>query len=1077
MKGFHGYSDTIAMAPVSAIWELLKRTTIVQRDLDYTFYAHFHPYIGELVHELVERSVKGLQAADTAGWKEQLFTSARYAPTAMVKPDHPVKDLDFSIRGGYSSYNWELFYHVPLTIGIHLSRGGRFAEAQRWFHYIFDPTDDGPGEAPQRFWKVKPFREADITLIEEILVNLSTGTDPKLREDTIAAIGAWKDAPFRPHVVARYRQSAYMMKAVTAYLDNLIAWGDRLFAEDTGESVNEAMQLYVLAAGVLGPRPQEVPRKGWQRPQTYNKLRTDLDAMSNAMRDVEADIPFDLTPHPPGPSDNAQLATLRSIGSALYFCIPRNDLLLGYWDTVADRLFKLRNSLNLQGVFRQLPLFEPPIDPGLLARAAAAGLNVSAILSGLNQPLPLVRFGWLIGRAGEICQEVKTLGGLLLSAIEKEDAEALAAMRATHERIVLGLADVVRYQTWQEHLKAREAVEQTLANATARYVFYERQLARKAGDIKVPEISKLDAEAHEAFERGNFKSTEPAVDSRELVIDIAESLEMSEGNIMSKFEAKELQKLADAHDSHGSASLQEKIGGFLALIPSFTAKFQPFGAGGSIGFGGSQLAAHHSLIAAFHKSDADDATYSANKAAKVGALARRQLDWAHQSNVAAGEINLAYKQLRAAQIREAIAHREWSNHQKQLEHAAAVEEFLSDERKGKTSRKSLYTWLRREVRGLYSQVFDIAYDVARKAERALQHELGDPNRTFLGHGYRSGREGLLAGEKLWLDLKRMELAYHELNRREYELTKHVSLLQTDPRALVQLRATGKCSITLPEELFDLDCPGHYFRRLKAVALSIPCVVGPYASVNATLTLTHSSVRISSSLGDNGYARDGDDTTRFSDNYGGVQSMVTSTGHNDSGMFEVNLRDERYLPFEGSGAISQWQLELPSDIPQFDHDTISDVVLHLRYTAREGGVPLRTAAVGHLKERIAAASAMGSVRLLSLRHEFPTEWARFTASAETPLQITLRPEHYPFWAGTFAPIQLKKVEFFVDPGPDTPATIELPGTSGLVTDQTYGDMRVGELTGELPPAHGEVSWAFDDNSMQDILVALSWGEES
>jgi hypothetical protein len=52
-----------------------------------------------------------------------------------------------------------------------------------------------------------------------------------------------------------------------AYLDNLIAWGDALFRQDTGESIDEARQLYVLAANVLGPRPQEVPRQGWQAPR------------------------------------------------------------------------------------------------------------------------------------------------------------------------------------------------------------------------------------------------------------------------------------------------------------------------------------------------------------------------------------------------------------------------------------------------------------------------------------------------------------------------------------------------------------------------------------------------------------------------------------------------------------------------------------------------------------------------------------------------------------------------------------------------------------------------------------------
>ena len=134
---------------------------------------------------------------------------------------------------------------MPIMIAMHLSNNQNFEEAQKWFHYIFDPTDDSAGPTPERFWKVKPFQYTDVKPIEEILVNLSAGVDPKLRQDTINSIEAWKDAPFRPHVVARYRQTAYMFKTVMAYLDNLIVWGDALFRQDTGESINEATQIYV----------------------------------------------------------------------------------------------------------------------------------------------------------------------------------------------------------------------------------------------------------------------------------------------------------------------------------------------------------------------------------------------------------------------------------------------------------------------------------------------------------------------------------------------------------------------------------------------------------------------------------------------------------------------------------------------------------------------------------------------------------------------------------------------------------------------------------------------------------------
>jgi len=121
-----------------------------------------------------------------------------------------------------------------------------------------------------------------------------------------------------------------MYKTVMAYLDNLIAWGDSLFRQDTGEAIDEAAMLYVLAANILGPRPEAVPKKGAVRPQTYANLRNDLQQFGTVMRDVEADVPFDLLPFPGETSEEGdRLATVRSLGKALYFGVPRNDKLLG----------------------------------------------------------------------------------------------------------------------------------------------------------------------------------------------------------------------------------------------------------------------------------------------------------------------------------------------------------------------------------------------------------------------------------------------------------------------------------------------------------------------------------------------------------------------------------------------------------------------------------------------------------------------------------------------------------------------------------------------------------------------------
>src|SRR5262249_6602822 len=321
----------------------------------------------------------------------------------------------------------------------------------------------------------------------------------------------------------------------------------------------------------------------------------------------------------------------------------------------------------------------------------------------------------------------------------------------------------------------------------------------------------------------------------------------------------------------------------------------------------------------------------------------------------------------------------------QIENAQSVDDFL----KSKYSSAELYRYMSNKLVSLYFRTYRLALDVAKRAERCFQFELGQPNASFIEPGYcDSAKKGLLSGEQLHLDLRRMDLAYLESHKREYEITKHISLMQIEPLALIALRQTGSCEFAIPEVLYDLDCPGHYMRRIKSVSITIPCITGPYAGVHCTLTLLSSSVR-KDAVGQD-YEKSGDDP-RFIDDYSSIQSIVTSGAQADTGLFETNLRDERYLPFEGAGAISRWRLELPSEIRQFDYDTISDVILHVRYTARDGGAKLKQSAASYARGFIAK---VAPVRLFSVRHEFPSEWAKFKSGQD--LNIDIKPEHYPFW---------------------------------------------------------------------------------
>ena len=167
---------------------------------------------------------------------------------------------------------------------MHLSVNQRFEEAQRWFHRIFDPTStDMSVPPPQRFWKFLRFREETTpAFIAELLKALSKAEDTDIKRRLEKSIQAWRDKPFQPHVIARGRYLAYQLNVLMKYLDNLLAWGDSLFRQDTIEALNEATQIYVLAANLLGPKPKKVPVRRKPVAKSFAQLKAaGIDAFGN----------------------------------------------------------------------------------------------------------------------------------------------------------------------------------------------------------------------------------------------------------------------------------------------------------------------------------------------------------------------------------------------------------------------------------------------------------------------------------------------------------------------------------------------------------------------------------------------------------------------------------------------------------------------------------------------------------------------------------------------------------------------------------------------------------------------------
>ncbi len=198
--------------------------------------------------------------------------------------------------------------------------------------------------------------------------------------------------------------------------------------------------------------------------------------------------------------------------------------------------------------------------------------------------------------------------------------------------------------------------------------------------------------------------------------------------------------------------------------------------------------------------------------------------------------------------------------------------------------------------------------MAKRAEVCYRYEFGLRDSSFISFGYwDSLRKGLLSGEALNHDLRRMQASYPDLNVRRFEVSRIISLSLVDPGSLFTLLKTGACDFDLPETLFDGDYPGHYQRRITRVSVTVVYPnPGKNDNVKCTLTLVKNSVRLTNDLNPQ-YARV---TTaadpRFTDSFGAVQSIVTGNAQDDPGLFVTaiasNIADLRYLPFEGAGCI-------------------------------------------------------------------------------------------------------------------------------------------------------------------------------
>ncbi|GAA4198043.1 hypothetical protein GCM10022252_47830 [Streptosporangium oxazolinicum] len=916
--------------------------------------------------------------------------------------------LDFQSANGV--YYWEIFFHAPLLIAQALNEAQRFEDAKRWYEYVFDPTN------PHGHWRFLPFLGADLRaladgcardleVLRELGVTVTTveeaglaGVLAALRrlaaadtgdgrpresdvlavtdEDThravadavttlagtagltsgqaaaVAALGertavladlekqlralggradllrAYREDPFDPHAIARLRPVAYRRAVVMGYVDNLLDWGDMLFRQYTPESVDEARMLYILAFDLLGEAPERLGTALPPETRTFTELEEELEKEPGDL---------DLLGYLTGGGSLLERAGQAHAGvAASYFHIPDNSVFAEYWQRVVDRLRKIRESLNILGVSQPLPLFEPPLDPMLLVRAAAAGTPLGeAAAAATAVPVPPQRFPVALRRAQELADRVRQFGADLLGVLERRDAEELSLLQVRQEGTVLGLTLAVRRAQVRIAEEDLAELQESLSSAKGRSDHY--------GDL----------------------------------ID----------NGLSSLEHGQLAMMSIGASLHVVAALLKTGAAF--AYPAPQVKVGPFILGTE--WGGEQVGRGLDKAGEVSESAAEGLSMT-GEALGVRAQHERSVeDWRLQLAIADSDVLQIGYQITAAGHRLEAARQELGILEQEIAHNASTAAFMRDKFTG----AELYGWLSARLSGLCFQAYEMAYEAARAAEAAYRFERGvrDGEPELIRPAYwESRRSGLQAAESLGMDLERLGQAYATGNARGMEITKKVSLLELDPVALLRLRSGGRCEFALGEDLFGRDFPGHFLRQIRTVSVTFADAAGEQLGLNATLTQLNSKTVLEADPKAVKYLLDpqGDAPVTLRGDWRPGQRVALSQAEypqENNGLFELRYDDERYLPFEGTGAVSTWRLELGGGLRGLaGAGALTDVVLTVRYTAEHGGDVFTESVKGMLRPYPAA-------HLVDVARDFPKEWAAFLDGGDR-LVLPLSPELFP-----------------------------------------------------------------------------------
>ncbi|WP_256727981.1 Tc toxin subunit A-related protein [Burkholderia pseudomallei] len=576
-------------------------------------------------------------------------------------------------------------------------------------------------------------------------------------------------------------------------------------------------------------------------------------------------------------SAGGQPAPLTANSLTALFLPQANDVLQGYWRTLEQRLYNLRHNLSIDGQPLSLAPYATPANPKALQSAA-----VSASSGGKPLPpsyLTLWRFPQMLENAKSTVSQLMQFGSNLQGIIERQDAEALSELLQNQAKDLVLISLSEQDQRLAEVDSSILALTEAMEAATQRRNHY----------------TKLYDE--------NINSGEQAV----------------------------LGLRASSSAITATATALQMAGALAEMVPNI------FG----FSIGGSRWGAALNASAFGAQVSAAVTMITADQLSQSEMYRRRREEWDIQAKNAQADVDQIKAQQTTLRHQWEAAMLQRDYLQRQQEQTEAQLEFL----KIKSSSKALYSWMRGRLLAIYSQFSDLAVARCVMAEQAFQWETHKVDSFIKRGAWQDAYYGLLCGEELMRNLAEMEAAYLIQDARALEVVRTVSLADfyaglpddkqfdlaekvvtfieekggragSDANSLLLENGRLSATVTLRDLKLVDDYPANMqlgsLRRIKQLSVSLPALIGPYQDIQAVLSYGGSIVLPR-----------------------GCEALAVSRGLDDSGQFELNFNDGRFLPFEGIPVddVGTLTLAFPNALGKQEAmlRTLNDIVLHIRYT--------------------------------------------------------------------------------------------------------------------------------------------------